>query len=313
MNDENRLTVVLGTSDGKFQIPNQAGLQPDTGLVVNGQSMFPSENLNENQRETTHYGIVSLQHAGDKFDTQTSFITRYSSLNFSPDPIGDILYDGIAQQAYKRDVALGLQNDAAYRLSDNHTPRAGFYIQTDRAISRTSSQVLSTDADGNPLNDMPVTIPDNGAKTQWIESFYLQDEWDILPTVTINYGVRFDNLSAYDTEKQLSPRVNVVWKPADGTTIHAGYARYFSPPPFELVGNETIAKFQNTTSPPLSPSNDPVKAERDNYVDFGAEQKIIDGLGLQRLRNRIRKLPLGQKDQAAHRLSFHMSPLKAGP
>ena len=278
LNDQNRLTVVLGSSVGRFQIPNQSGLEPDTGFSVNGQSMFPSENLNENQQEITHYGIVSLQHSEDKFDLQTSFISRYSSLNFAPDPIGDILYDGIAQQAYKRDVALGLQSDAAYRLTDNHTLRAGFYVQTDRAVSHTTSQVLATDANGNPFNDVPVTIPDNGAKTQWIESVYVQDEWNVLPTVTINYGVRFDNLSAYDKENQVSPRVNVVWQPATGTTIHAGYARYFSPPPFELVGNETVAKFQNTTSPPLSPANDPVKAERDNYVDVGAEQKIMDGL-----------------------------------
>ena len=46
-------------------------------------------------------------------------------------------------------------------------------------------------------------------------------------------------MDAYDHENQLSPRVNAVWKPLDGTTFHAGYARYFTPPPFELVGNQS--------------------------------------------------------------------------
>ena len=34
---------------------------------------------------------------------------------------------------------------------------------------------------------------------------------------------------------QVSPRLNVVWKPTPTTTLHVGYARYFVPPPFELV------------------------------------------------------------------------------
>jgi hypothetical protein len=28
--------------------------------------------------------------------------------------------------------------------------------------------------------------------------------------------------------------------------VHAGYSRYFTPPPFELIGSETISKFINT-------------------------------------------------------------------
>jgi outer membrane receptor protein involved in Fe transport len=76
----------------------------------------------------------------------------------------------------------------------------------------------------------------------------------------------------------LSPRVNAVWQPLDGTTLHAGYARYFSPPPFELVGNESIAKFANpaqfnTATPALTADTTPV-AERADYYDAGAQQKF---------------------------------------
>src|SRR5262249_35922504 len=65
-----------------------------------------------------------------------------------------------------------------------------------------------------------------------------------------------------------------VWQPLDGTTLHAGYARYFSPPPFELVANRTIALFANTTAAPSVTRNDTPKAERANYYDVGAQQKI---------------------------------------
>jgi outer membrane receptor protein involved in Fe transport len=171
-----------------------------------------------------------------------------------------------------------LQNDSSYQLNDSHTIRGGFYFQHDRATSRTNSQVLQTDADGNPLNDIPFTILDNGEQSQMMESVYLQDEWKLLSTLTVNYGLRFDRYSAYSSGSQTSPRVNFVWKPIDGTTIHAGYSRYFSPPPFELVGLKDIALFQNTTSPPLNLQADSPFAERANYYDIGAEQKVLDGL-----------------------------------
>jgi hypothetical protein len=38
----NRLSLILGTSNDRFQIPNQSGLQPSLGLTVNGQSTFAS-------------------------------------------------------------------------------------------------------------------------------------------------------------------------------------------------------------------------------------------------------------------------------
>src|SRR5450759_914676 len=51
LNSENRVAVMLGSSVGQFQIPNQYGLEPPLGLTVNGQSTFPSQNLDEHQRE----------------------------------------------------------------------------------------------------------------------------------------------------------------------------------------------------------------------------------------------------------------------
>ena len=120
VNDENRIALMLGSSVGKFQIPNQEGLQPSLGLTVNGQSTFPSRDLNESQREITRFGALSWQYSAGPLDIQNSFIARYSSLTFIPDLAGDLLYTGIAQQAYKRNVAYALQSDGAYRLNATH-------------------------------------------------------------------------------------------------------------------------------------------------------------------------------------------------
>jgi hypothetical protein len=281
---ENRLSAVLSTSTGKFQIPNRSGTTPGitnadgTPLAVNGQTTFPSEALDENQREVNHFAVVSWQHAQGDFNVQTSATARYSALTFVPDALGDILFDGIAQNAYKQNVAYALQSDAAYKLDDAHTLRGGVFLQTDHSKSVTDSAVIALDAGGNQLNDTPIFIGDNGGKTEWIESLYLQDEWKLLPAVTLNYGLRFDKFNAFTAAHQVSPRVNVVWQALDDTLVHAGYSRYLSPPPFELVGTETVSKFANTTAAASVTQADTPQAEQANYYDIGVQQKISSAL-----------------------------------
>ncbi|TLY57823.1 MAG: TonB-dependent receptor, partial [Gammaproteobacteria bacterium] len=278
--ETNRLSVVAGSSDDRFEIPNLAGVHAadiGAGLTVNGQTDFLSNNLNENQREVTQFAAVSLQHSAGPLSVQTSLITRYSSLNFTPDPLGDLLFNGIAEQAYKRDVAYALQSDGAYQLNESHTLRVGVYAQTDRLTSNTSSLVLQTSG-GVPINDMPVAVIDETRNSQYIESAYLQDEWHINSVLVMNYGARFDHFTAFTNGSQLSPRVNFVWQAAENTTLHAGYSRFFSPPPFELVGSTTVQKFVNTTFEPTVKQDDPVKAERSNYYDVGLEQNLSKAL-----------------------------------
>jgi outer membrane receptor for ferrienterochelin and colicins len=280
LDEENRLSAALSTSTGQFQIPNQAGLQPGftnangTPLSVNGQTNYPSADLNENQREINHFAVLSWQHSRGAFDVQTSATARYSSLTFTPDTLGDLLYNGIAQNAYKQDVAYALQSDGAYKLDDFHTLRAGIFGQSDHAKSATTSQVIALDSDGNQISDIPETIVDDGGKTEWIESLYVQDEWKIIPAVTVNYGLRFDKFTAYTSAHQVSPRLNAVWQALPDTIVHGGYARYLSPPPFELVGTETVTKFVNTTAGSSVTQADTPQAEQANYYDLGVQQKI---------------------------------------
>jgi hypothetical protein len=280
LDEENRLSAALSTSTGIFQIPNRAGLEPGiqnangTPLTVEGQTTYPSTALDENQRELNHFLVVSWQHSQGALDVQTSATARYSSLTFVPDPLGDILYDGVSQDAYKQNVAYALQSDAAYKLTDEHTVRAGVFLQSDHSKSDTTSQVIALGEAGNQITDVPETIVDNGDKTEWIESLYLQDEWKVIRDVTLNYGLRFDKFNAYAADHQVSPRVNLVWQALPGTTVHGGYARYLSPPPFELVGGETVEKFANTTAAASVTQATTPQAEKANYYDVGVQQKF---------------------------------------
>jgi outer membrane receptor protein involved in Fe transport len=273
LNAQNRLSLILGTSNGSFQIPDRGGLQPALALSVEGQTLFSSDQLRENQHELTNYAILSWQHTATALDWQSSLSARYSSLNYTPDPVGDLLFDGIAQWAFKEDTALGWQTDASLQVGDAHTLRLGFYLQHDDASSDTSALAVYTEG---PAAGSLASIHDAGSQVQWLESVYLQDEWKIIPALTLNYGLRFDHYQAFSGGSQLSPRINMVWEPAAGTTLHAGFSRYFTPPPFELVGSETISKFIGTSAYPTVTLNDTPSAERTNYFDVGAEQKLLN-------------------------------------
>ncbi len=278
LDSNNRLSVILGSSDDEFQIPNQHGLEPTLGLDVNGVTDFLSNNLNESQHELAQYAILSWQHSQGDFNWQSSLSARYTSLHFAPDWIGDLLYNGIAQNAFKDDTAIGWQTDSSYKVNPAHTVRAGFYVQHDSSESFTTSQVLPINAAGMQTSNVPLGIADNGTQAQEMESAYLQDEWQVWQPFTLNYGLRFDHYSAYSSGSQLSPRINFVWSLASGTTVHGGYSRYFTPPPFELIGGETFTKFAGTTAlPPGSVTLDtPPIAERANYYDFGVQQKLLN-------------------------------------
>ena len=82
---------------------------------------------------------------------------------------------------------------------------------------------------GDPFGP-PFTVFDSSSKTGWLIGTYLQDEWRITNQLTLNAGLRFDQMYQYVNANQLSPRISLTWKPYDGTTFHAGYARNFTPP-----------------------------------------------------------------------------------
>ena len=104
---------------------------------------------------------------------------------------------------------------------------------------------------------------------------FWQDSWRASPTVTLNYGVRFDRYSAYSNGSLWQPRINFVWLIGSGTTLHCGYSRYFIPPPFELIAATDISKFSGTTAAPAIPQDTPPFGERQNYYDLGVQQKLL--------------------------------------
>ncbi len=290
-----RVSLLTGFSNEFFEIPNNPNQTPSLGLSDNGITNFSSANLTEHQREITDFAILSLQKQIGAIDLQTSVFTRYSSLYYTPDPIGDLLFDGVSQTAARSVFSSGEQTDASWKVDPQHTIRAGFQVTAERNGSNTVSSVLpalgssgvSTNGSGlastlqtgasAALSDQPFNIYNGSAKTGDLFGVYVQDEYQVTPKLTINYGLRFDQVNEYTNENQVSPRINTVYKPLEGTTLHAGYSRYFTPPPFELVSGNSIAQFAGTSAAPAVTQDDVVKSERDNYFDVGADQVLLPG------------------------------------
>jgi outer membrane receptor protein involved in Fe transport len=280
-----KISAIFGVYQGAFQIPDNPGqpsVYPD-GTMRN----FNSANLNEYQTESNDYGVLSYLKATDDYGIQVSAFERYSALDYTPDPIGDLEFYGLAQNATRSDVSEGLQADGSYQAADNHTIRYGVLFTAERATSRTNSQVFPClTLDCSSVRPTPESIGDGGGQTGYTYSAYLQDEWRVIPSLTINYGVRYDILNAYTDAQQLSPRINAVWKPDGDTAFHVGYSRYFTPPSLELISGQSIAKFAGTTgypagyTPASPPLDGPILPERSNYFDLGVEQVFLPGLKL---------------------------------
>ncbi len=280
LDDTSRINVMLSASDSDFQIPNTPGLPVGTAPGGNawnstaGPANFNSSDLNENQNEQNYYGIVSYQKSAGKLDYQVSAIARNSDVHFTPDSIGDLYFNGVASDVQKKLYSGGLQADASYELNDKHTIRGGFMALDESVSADTTTTVFNLDGAGNPTG-APFAIADNNALHGLFAGIYLQDEWQIFSKFTINYGARFDEFdSSFDNENQISPRINFIYTPTDSTTLHAGYARYFTPPPVEDVSGSTLAKFDGTSNSTGNDQDDAVKAERANYFDAGITQKI---------------------------------------
>ena len=279
IDETSRFTVMLGGEQSQFQIPNNPGQPPNFALA--GQpsdpsnpdvSAFDSANLNENQNEQNYYAIESYQKSDGNLNFQISTYQRYSSVLFRPDQTGDLIFNGVASRVNQSLFANGSQGDASWIINEQHTLRFGYQLDIESTRSFQDDTVFPV-SPGGMVGTTPIDVQDGSDRLGAEYGFYAQDAWAPIPELTINFGGRFDVVDAYDHENQLSPRFNVVWQATTDTTLHAGYARYFTPPPQEEDSPVDLDKFVGTTNEPEVLAENSVKAERADYFDVGATQQ----------------------------------------
>ena len=275
LNESTRLSLISGASYSTFQIPNN----PDqTPLGDFGPATYSSASLNENEFDTFVYNMAALQTKGETVDTQLAVYMRYADVHFVPDVFGDLVFNDVASNVTRESNLYGTQFDAAYRLNSEHTLRAGFLVNAEKTNVINTSTVLPVDPTTGAISPTPFAVTDANSLLGLTIGTYVQDEWKLSKTVTLNLGVRFDQLYQFVDSNQVSPRATLIYKPFDGTSIHAGYARYFTPPYQAQATQSNLALFTNTTNQPEVPLNDPVLPERSNYFDVGVDQRLLPGL-----------------------------------
>ncbi len=283
LNADSRVNLLFGTSTNRFEIPNVPGATPDSSAATApsgfGADADPAK-FDARQRERNRFGVLAFQStAGDDVDYQVSLFQRFTDVHYQPDPVGDLLFTGVAANVTRRNQASGVQSDLSWRLNSDHTVRSGLFVQQEHYGVNNNSSVFLLDANGDPSGS-PVLIQDNTSLTgrQW--GAYLQDEWQLSKQLTVNYGARYDSVNTVVSEQQLSPRLGVVYDVSKDTRLHAGYSRYFTPPPTEKIDTTSVTKFLGTTNALPSDANTAVKSERSNYFDLGASHQLTPQITL---------------------------------
>jgi outer membrane receptor protein involved in Fe transport len=270
LGDSSRLTYMSGAFIGRFQIPDVSGQAP---LGDFGPANLSSAAINENETDRFYFGVVALQTQHDNIDTQLSVFTRYATVDFMPDLYYDLAFNDVASNVVRKSLLNGLQFDAADRLGDSHTLRGGLNFSIERTEVDDLATVLPLDPEGNPL-PTPVALNDYTAKLGWGAGGYVQDEWRIRPDLTLNTGLRFDQINQFVSANQFSPRIALTYRPVADTLLHAGVSRYFTPPMQAQSTPNNLGLFDNTTQQPAIPLDDRVQPERATYFDAGVEQRF---------------------------------------
>lgn len=281
LTDRGRVSLILSGEHADFQIPDNPNQVP-TVEFRGREKNFPvasSALLNETQDEQTYYAIASYRQTTPGATWQVSATGRYSGVLFRPDEAGDLYFNGVAARVQREILTEALQADVTSRWRETQTLRGGLRVDAQAASENDQVAVFAAeDDDVDPVTGLtevkaaPFTIADDHFKHGYDSDLYLEDEWAASDRLTVNLGARFDWTDAYVNESQLSPRLNAAFRASDATVFHAGYARYFIPPPLENVSPSSVSRFDDTTNAADVETDDPVKSERSNYFDAGVTQ-----------------------------------------
>jgi hypothetical protein len=208
----------------------------------------------------------------------------------------------------------GLIQDKAFKRSfyggsltkylGSHEIKVGFeYEDQDATVTKRMSdgqQVKLLDNSADPLNPIiyrhfywtipTASLPDNVPTSQLnatpahkMLSAYLQDSWAVLPSLSMNLGVRWDEQKIFDSAgvKQIdlkhdfAPRVGVVWDPtSDHRTKVFGSFGYF----YEQIPMDLVIRSYSYERQPVIYNFDPVSIVPDDVAaELASDKNNIKG------------------------------------
>lgn len=179
------------------------------------------------QKSKDGYGVATYQHSEGGFTLQASVFGAVGSDEAR-----------FTEPTHERRSSWGMQVDGSSALGAKDMLRFGLLVT--RAAAR------GRDVEGEASTAARTSV-----------AFYLQDEWKLGSSLTINPGVRIEWLRGFGSAAKAEPRMSAVWQSPNGLTAHVGYSRSASAPPL---------------AEPMSDSS--LADERDDYFDGGVQQKL---------------------------------------
>src|ERR1700683_1411463 len=267
LSPQTRLTLLLAATRSDNELPNAPGLAPEFTLA--GPSSVPgSAQIDSRLNFRDSLAMAAIHSTTDAgVELQLGYSAHFISQQFLPDRIGELIYQGVASQATHEDGDNTLQGDLRYQSGD-HTLGAGFYVGDYHVQNSVNSLVFPADAAGDQASDVPVTRQTGSAATNILSSIYISDLWRLSPILSLDMGLRGDDMTGYTHADQLSPRFNLLIQLNAELAFHAGVARYLQVPSFLGIAPTTQAAFAGTTAQGPPGITLPL-AESDTEVDAG--------------------------------------------
>jgi outer membrane receptor protein involved in Fe transport len=282
INPFTKLSLITGVSVNNGEFPDQPNLPPLYNLKgvsscpfpqVCAPTNYPSTAINESLDQDYYFGTLALSGvAGPEINYQVAYTGAYSTIQFNSDPIGDLIYQGVASNSFHSEFDNTLQTDLSRQFdlhnAGSHNIGIGFYLGEYGVQLDDTTLAFPTNSSGVPISNVPVSIIENQNNINLLYGVYLQDIWKINEHLTLTAGIRWDGVSGIINNNMVSPRVNLLYQPDKNTAFHAGFARYFQTPNFETISPRSFTLFQNTTAA-VAPGGLSPLPEKDYYWNAG--------------------------------------------
>ncbi len=240
-----KVSLISGITLAFNQFPNRPNLPPQYQLDHINPASHPSSEINSGLNQQDYYGVLALNGSpAADWDYQLAYSAHYNAQSFYPDPIGDLIYQGVSSNVFMSDLSNTLQGDLTYRIG-RHSLQTGFYLGEYGVESDQTSQVFPI-VGGEPAIT-PISVTADLNKINLVYGVYLEDTWQITERLSVNFGSRWDRVSGFTNDSQFSPTINFIYKPWTRTTAHAGFARNFQVPNFQGVSPGIFRLFRGTT------------------------------------------------------------------
>jgi outer membrane receptor protein involved in Fe transport len=277
-----RLSLMSGftVNDGEF--PNRPDMPPLYQLDNINPTSYPSTAINSSLEQQDYFGVLALNAApAADLDYQLAYAIHYNSEQFNPDPIGDLIYQGVASHVFDSDLSNSFQGDLSYQPIASQSLRFGFYVGEYGVEADESSLVFPVNAQGRQLQNTPITVGSNLNKIIVVGGVYAEDTWNITDKLGVNLGARWDILSGFSNGDQVSPTINFFYHWRPGTTLHAGFAHYLQVPNFQAILPNMFTLFEGTSGAVSVGGNPFPVPERDYYWDAGFVHRLSADLKLE--------------------------------